>query len=632
MSDFPIALADLASLPYIPGTQPAPPGEHAPHDRPLSPGRDRNRRQIPQPAQTPATLLAATIRFADEIAARPNDGQTTLPRDLLQKMADLGLLIAPLSVADGGLGLGVDPGTHLVLLRLLAVIGGGDLVLGRLYEGHVNALILVASYGSPQQKTRSAHDARAGRWFGVWNTGARDVLRLEGDPHGASENFTFRGVKTFASGAAFVQRPIVTAQRDDGGWQMTIPRMESPEVAGALKFDRSLWHPLGMEASESFGIDFTGASISRDDLIGTPGDFYRDPLFRGGAIRFAAVHAGAILRLHRLFTEWLERANRGNDPYQVARLGEVTLAAQEATLWIERAAAIANDCLAADADKLASERMTDCANMTRLAIERIATAIMPKIIAGVGAHGLLQPSRFERILRDLTMYLRQPAPDQTLADVGRASLRRANLRAEGAGNGLWLEPERQDSLPPSYFQRIYERSRDPWNFENSDYEAGKYGETLASLPRERYRNALEVGCSIGVLTEKLAERCDALLGLDVSDSALAAARARCAGLPQVRFAKIQVPRESPEGLFDLIVISEVAYYWQRSDLDRAITLLASRQAPGGHLVLVHFTAPVPDYPLTGDQVHDTWRARPEWRTIRHERFEGYRLNVLERCP
>ena len=283
---------------------------------------------------------------------------------------------------------------------------------------------------------------------------------------------------------------------------------------------------MGMEGSESFGIDFTGISISSSDLIGNPEDFYREPLFRGGAIRFAAVHAGAVLRLHRLFAEWLETRGRGGDPYQVARLGEVALSAQEAVLWIERAATIAETCFLLNADKLESERMLECANMTRLAVERIATKVMQRVVSGIGAHGLLRPSRFERIVRDLTMYLRQPAPDHTLAEVGRASLRKNNLRADGAASGLWIESIPEGSLPPAYFRQIYERSGDPWNFEKSAYEADKYQETLRSMPRKIYENALEVGCSIGVFTQQLAQRCELLLSVDVSDKALDAARQR----------------------------------------------------------------------------------------------------------
>ena len=585
-------------------------------------------RMLEEVSKKRTELVERARSFADALASRPNDEDFAAPVTQLKLMGDIGLLTAPLPLKLGGLGLGTEAGGYLMLLRVLAEIGGGDLSLGRLYEGHVNALVLVAAYGSVEQNAEAAQDAADGRLFGVWNTGTRELVRLEQD----AQRFVLCGEKTFASGAAFVQRPIVTAERNGGGWQMTLPRMESLEVSRGVKLNRDFWRPMGMEASESYGIRFDRVPVEAEGLIGGAGDFYREPLFRGGAIRFAAVQAGAILRLYRLFAEWLDKGERGDDPYQLARLGEVALGSQEAVLWLERAAAVAELGLSRSADKIATEQMLECANMTRLAIERIATAVMQRVVAGVGAHGLLQPQRFERIIRDLTMYLRQPAPDQALADVGRASLRKTSLRADSAMDGLWLGIELDASLPPAYFENIYRKSDDPWDFQSSLYEAGKYDETLASLPREHYRNGLEVGCSIGVLTARLAERCDRLLSLDISESALERARQRCAAMSHVRFAQMQVPREMPEDLYDLVVISEVAYYWQQKDLERAMTALAARQSSGGHLVLVHYTLPVPDYPMTGDQVHDIWCVRPEWRLIARKRFDSYRLDVLERLP
>ncbi len=584
-----------------------------------------------EPSQTadrrtpPTDPITAAQHFADELSSRPPT--IAAPVAELQQLGRLGLLTAPLPRANGGLGLGTEPGNHLTLLRVLALIGGANLALGRLYEGHVNALILIAAFGSTAQLDRAAEDAHAGLVFGVWNTGSTELLRLS--PQGA--RFRFTGNKTFATGAAFVQRPIITAELTNAGWQMTMPRMETPSVANAIVLDRDSWHPLGMETSESFGIDLTGALIDHDDLLGAPGDFYRDPLFRGGAIRFAAVQAGAILRLHHLFVEWLQSRNRTDDPYQIARLGEITLGAQEATLWIERAANFAESGLSLTADKLATERMVACANMTRLAIERIATPLMQRIIAGIGAHGLLQPHPFERILRNLTMYLRQPAPDQTLADVGRASIRNSHLRSTSTESDLWSHTGSSGSLPPSYFDDVYAASPDPWNFETSDYEARKYQDTLAHLPRPRYRNVLEIGCSIGVLTRQLAGRCDALLSIDVSERALEIARTRCADLSHVHFSQMHIPKEMPDGCFDLIVLSEVGYYWQREDLERTASLLAARQPAGGQLLLVHYTPVVPDYPLTGDQVHAILLARAEWRFLDRTRTDHYRLDLLERC-
>ncbi len=572
-------------------------------------------------------LLAEVTIFADDLASRPNTGDTAAPLAELQHCSELGLFTAPLPRTHGGVGLGTESGNHASLLRLLALLGGADLALARLYEGHVNALILIAAYGSPEQLDSAAQEAARGSLFAVWNTGDREPLRIAGNSGG----YQFSGSKTFASGADFVRRPLVTAELpENGGWQMTLPRIEAPEVADALKIDRSFWHPFGMESSESYRIDFTGAGLLPADLIGQPGDFYRDPLFRGGAIRFAAVHAGAILRLHRMFAEWLDGNHRGSDPYQVARLGEITLASQAAALWIDRAASAAEECLHVNAEKVLSDRMVQCANMTRLAIARLATDTMLRITEGVGARGLLRPHRFERVIRDLTTYLRQPAPDETLAEVGRASLRKTWTCSSGATEGFWADEPGKGSLPPSYFKRVYERSEDPWNFQSSEYEAGKYADTLRSLPPGPFESALEIGCSIGVLTSQLAACCDALLALDVSDKALAAARERCAGLPQVQFRCMEFPREVPDGIFDLVVVSEVAYYWHFADLERAAASLAAHQAAGAHLLLVHLTETVPDYPLTGDQVHDAWLARPEWKSISGHRAARYRVDLLQR--
>jgi SAM-dependent methyltransferase len=384
-----------------------------------------------------------------------------------------------------------------------------------------------------------------------------------------------------------------------------------------------------MESSESFGIDFTGAAIPEQALLGAPGDFYRDPMFRGGAIRFAAVQAGAVLRLHALFAAWLEEHGRGEDPYQLARLAEISLAAQECVLWVEKAAAVAERSFYRD-DPAHSAAMIACANSMRTAIERRATQVLQQIAAGVGAHGLLQPLRFERILRDLTMYLRQPAPDQTLAAIGRASLAAVQERAGSTAREFWSGHDPMPSVEPGYFDRIYAQHDDPWNFETSDYEREKYDTTLDSLPRPRYRKTLEIGCSIGVLTERLGERSGHLLALDVSERALTRARARTAHLPSIEYACMQVPGELPADEFDLIVISEVAYYWQRADLKRAADGLAARHTPGGDLILVHLTEFVPDYPITGDEVHDYWLGRPEWEHVAHLRRPRYRLDVLRK--
>ena len=189
------------------------------------------------------------------------------------------------------------------------------------------------------------------------------------------------------------------------------------------------------------------------------------------------------------------------------------------------------------------------------------------------------------------------------------------------------------SLPPGYFDDVYRAKPDPWDFASSPYEAAKYDRTLAALPNARYRNAFEAGCSIGVLTARLAPRCDALLSIDVSEQALAQARGRCAGLPQVRFERRYLPDEFPDGPFDLILVSEVGYYLSLPDLRRLREQCVSQLTPHGHLLLVHWTPLVHDYPLTGDTVHEEFLAATRDAPLLHksgQRAERYRLDLFER--
>lgn len=165
------------------------------------------------------------------------------------------------------------------------------------------------------------------------------------------------------------------------------------------------------------------------------------------------------------------------------------------------------------------------------------------------------------------------------------------------------DPEAARSLSPDYFDAVYRDDPDPWGFASRPYEAAKYDATLAWLPRPTYRSALEVGCSIGVLTRRLADRCDSLLAVDVSERALGLARERCADRPNVRFERMAIPRDRPDGRFDLILLSEVAYYWSPADMAVAREVLAARLDRGGHLLMVHWTPFVADYPQTGDAVH-----------------------------
>ncbi len=175
------------------------------------------------------------------------------------------------------------------------------------------------------------------------------------------------------------------------------------------------------------------------------------------------------------------------------------------------------------------------------------------------------------------------------------------------------------TLPGDYFDAMYEAASDPWGFQDRWYEQRKYAISLAQLPERRYRNAFEPGCSIGVLTAMLAGRCDRLLSCDVAEAAVRAAARRTRDLPQVRVERRQLPRQWPAGRFDLILFSEILYYFGDDDLDQVIQHAVRALEPGGTLLAVHWRHPVADYPRSGDDVHQALAARPGLaRLVRHQ--------------
>jgi SAM-dependent methyltransferase len=175
------------------------------------------------------------------------------------------------------------------------------------------------------------------------------------------------------------------------------------------------------------------------------------------------------------------------------------------------------------------------------------------------------------------------------------------------------------TLGAGYFNAMYETANDPWGFEDRWYERRKYAISLAMLPAERYRSAFEPGCSIGVFSSLLARRCDALLSCDVAATAVQAAAKRTEGLPHVQVERRDMPGQWPPGRFDLIVLSEILYYFGDHDLQQVVTNAVAALQPGGTLLAVHWRHPVADYPRSGDDAHRVLAAQPGLaRLVRHQ--------------
>jgi len=187
-------------------------------------------------------------------------------------------------------------------------------------------------------------------------------------------------------------------------------------------------------------------------------------------------------------------------------------------------------------------------------------------------------------------------------------------------------------LGREYFEGLYAESGDPWDFETSEYERNKYRRTLEVLGARRFPRALEAGASIGVFTEMLADRCDELLAVDVSERAVNAARERLAGRRHVRVERRTLPEEMPDGPFDLIVASEVLYYFPREEMLLALRAFERELAQGGTLLAVHWRRETRTYPLQGDEVHELLVGHARLQNSKTIVERDYRLDLLENKP
>lgn len=180
------------------------------------------------------------------------------------------------------------------------------------------------------------------------------------------------------------------------------------------------------------------------------------------------------------------------------------------------------------------------------------------------------------------------------------------------------------------FEARYRQSPDPWDFANSEYERSRYQTTIAALGRGAYGRAFEPACSVGELTARLAPLCDQVIATDIAPSAVRRARQRCQTLTNVEVFQADLATGSPPGPFDLIVFSEVGYYFDNMLLRHIVLELEGKLALGGEMVAVHWLGHSGDHVLDGDTVHELLRQSLSLEWIKGARHAGFRIDSWAR--
>ena len=325
------------------------------------------------------------------------DAEPNFPAADVEILRDLGALAAPVPRDLGGLGLGTEASGAIHLAEVLRLIGRGNLSLGRLYEAHVNVLRLIARYGTERQMQHAADLALDGQLFGLWVTDVPDA------PVHLKEDLVLRGSKAPCSGAGHVRHALITARLPDRATRMAII---GPIPARST--DPSGWLMQGMRAARNGRAILEGISVAASALIGSDGDYLREPDFSAGAWRGAAVALGGLEALVKEMRATLVDRERAADAHQRARIGEALIALETARMWVHRAALL-GETSEGDAGDIANT-----VNLARIAVETAGLNIIRLVQRSLGLTAFRVGTLIELLLRDLATYLRQPAPDIVL--------------------------------------------------------------------------------------------------------------------------------------------------------------------------------------------------------------------------
>lgn len=328
---------------------------------------------LPDPA-----MVRHCLRDSADVAA---------PAVLLRRLAAAGLDRIPLP----------GSGNTLLRWRMLAAVAAHDLATIKLYEGHTDALAILAELG--------AQEPPSGSLWGVWCAEAPHArLMIEGRAQ-AGAGVTLTGAKAWCSGASVVSHALASA-RDDSG----LPWLVAVDMGQAgIRIDRHDWQAVGMADTGTAEVAFAGV---RATCIGVSGAYLHRPGFWHGGAGIAACWYGAAAELAHM----LQSAGGEADAHRLAHLGAVDCALSSVRALLRATAHEIDAHPAADAMALALR--------VRLAVEHAAGTVMHDVGQALGAGPYCRSRRFARLMADLPVFLRQSHARRDQAALGTLARQR----------------------------------------------------------------------------------------------------------------------------------------------------------------------------------------------------------------
>ena len=333
-------------------------------------------------------------RRVSERAAAADRHAGSLAEDVAD-LRDAGWLRACLPHDAQGAGWGCEPAGTMAAFEALRRLGRANLSLVRLFEGHMNAVKLVAIYADSDLAARTWEAVVHGALLGVWGADVpgRPVALVQD-----GVTITLSGAKRFASGLGLVEQAVLTAQQG-GDTQLLLAPVDVQE-----RSDPSSWVMAGMRATRSGTYIFDGLRLPADNRLGGANDYFCEPHFEGGIWRYSAAHLGAAEALYHELRAALVAQSRAADPHQEVRIVRAAIACETARLWLTRAAG------AVEAQDAAPSTAT-LSLLAREVTEESCRVVLGEAERALGMAAHVDGSNIERIRRDLALFLCQAVPN-----------------------------------------------------------------------------------------------------------------------------------------------------------------------------------------------------------------------------
>lgn len=375
-------------------------------------------------------VVARTAEIAQAVfapRAAEFDRDAVFPGPDFDDLFAAGLNAPTVPTEHGGLGLGPLHGQTYPLWMATKEIAKADLSLARCWEGHTNALTLIDALGSDEQRDRWFHGVvqRGEKWV-AWSGEPQAPKPGEARRFGTTVTRTeggwiVDGTKAFATSATGADWAILLVSTAGPGGARHLAGAEDSLLMLAcdlshpsIHVDTSWWDPIGMRATVSHVVRFDETPIPDEWQIGAPGDYLRQGWQTAFTPQYAASFLGAADAAYTYAVEYVRRQNKVNDPYVQHRVGNMAVAIDTAHLWLAHVASLWDAGKRTEAGAAGTK--------ARHLIEHLALSTVDDCVRSCGARSLVRPSPVERILRDLTFYVRHDNDDQILATIGRGAL------------------------------------------------------------------------------------------------------------------------------------------------------------------------------------------------------------------